>query len=100
MLPVDDSSDLVVGVEVAVVPVLPRAGHHVVPFEIELERAVGVRQDPELVHERAAADVVPVGVDVDLPGEESRLGPLRNLLTELLVERHLAAEGAIRARGL
>ena len=68
MLPVDDSSDLVVGVEVAVVPVLPRAGHHVVPFEIELERAVGVRQYPELVHERAAADVVPVGVDVDLQG--------------------------------
>ena len=52
------------------------------------------------MHERAAADVVPVGVDVDLPGEESRLGLLGDLLPELLVERHLAAEGAVRARGL
>ena len=39
-LPVDDGADLVVGVEVAVVPVLPGARHHVVPLEVELARAV------------------------------------------------------------
>ena len=99
-VPVDDRSDLVVCVEVAVFAVLPGAGHHVVPLEVELARAVLVGEHPELVHERAAADVVPVGVDVDLPREESRLGPHRDLLAELLVERHLAAKGAVRARGL
>ena len=62
----DDRSDLVVGVEMAMVAVLPGAGHHVIPLKVELARAILVREDPELVHERAAAYVVPVRINVDL----------------------------------
>ena len=62
----DYRSDLIIGVEMAMVAVLPGPGHHVIPVEVELSRAILVREDPELVHERAAAYVVPIGINVDL----------------------------------
>ena len=98
--PVDDRADLVVGIKVAVIPMLASPRNHEVLPQVKIPRAVHVRQDPELVHEGAAADVFAVGVKVYLPRKEAGLRLCGDLLAELLVEWHLAAQGAVCTGGL
>jgi hypothetical protein len=56
-----------------------------------------VCQYPGLGHERASAGVVPVDVKVYMPGEEAGVGFVRDLLSQLAVEGHPSAGGAVRA---